>query len=53
MLLLTKRKVYANKYIREMTIEPRALVPTVQITIIMIIPVVPITIQIQSIMPVV
>ncbi len=46
-----KKKVYANKCIREMTMESRALAPAAQITI-MIILVVPTTMQIRSTMPV-
>lgn len=51
MLSLVKKKVYGNRYIREMTIEPRALAPAAQIIIIIIL-VVPTTAQIQSLMPV-
>ncbi len=45
-----KKKIYANRCIREMTIEPRAMAPATQITI-MIILVMPTTMQIQSTMP--
>ncbi len=43
MLSFVRKKEYANRYIREMTMKPRALAPTAQITIIMIILVVPTT----------
>ncbi len=46
-----RKEVYANRCIREMTMEPRALAPAAQI-IIMIILVVPTTMQIRSTMPV-
>ncbi len=38
-----RKKVYANKCIREMTIESQALAPAAQITIIIIILLVPTT----------
>ncbi len=47
----TKKKLYANRCIREMTIEPQALAPVAQI-IIMIILVVSTIMQIQSTMSV-
>ncbi len=46
-----RKKVYANECIREMTMEPRTPAPAAQITI-MIILVVPTTMQIRSTMPV-
>lgn len=49
----TRKKVYTNRYIREMTIESRTLAPVAQIIIIMIISVVSTTMQILSIMPVI
>ncbi len=45
------KKVYANRYIKEMTIEPQALAAAAQIIIIMIILMVSTTMQIQSTMP--
>ena len=52
MLLLAKKKVYANRYMRKMIIESRTLVLVAQI-IIMIILVVPTIAQIRSPIPVV
>ncbi len=49
MPVFARKKVYTNRYIREMTIEQRALASVAQITIIMIKLVVPI---IWSTMPV-
>lgn len=48
----TKKKVYANRYIREMTKKPEVLTPAAQIILIMIILVVSTMMQIQSMMSV-
>ncbi len=46
-----KKKVYANRCIKEITMKLQVLAPAPQITIIMIILIVPTIMQIQSMIP--